>query len=326
MNRRNSVNITRIACALALAATSTLGHAQTWPTQNVRIIVPFAPGGSSDFIARLIAKPLGDGLGQTVVVENKAGAAGNTGATFTAQATDNHTVMLSDLGSLAISALIVKDLAYKLSDLQGVSMLGYSPHLLAVNPKIGANSVKELAELSKSKPINVASSGSGSPNHLGMVEIALATGMKWQHIPYKGGAQALADVVGGNADVVLNGMLATMPQVQGGRLKAIGVSHRARVGALPQLATIAEQGVAGYESGTYQGITAPAGMPKAFVARLNAELKKVMASPDVKQKMLDAGAEPMATDADEVTRFLGKEKDRWDSVIKRAGADIEGTK
>ncbi len=315
-----------VLSALAAALASPLAFAQTpWPSQPLKIIVPFAPGGSSDFIARLIAKPLSDALKVSVIVENKAGNAGNVGAAFVAQATDQHTVMLSDVGSIAISALVVKDLAYKLSDLKGVAMLGYSPHLLAVHPSVSANSIKELVEMSKKKRINVASAGSGSPNHLGVVEIALATGMQWQHVPYKGGAQALADTIGGNTDILLNGMLATMPHVQGGKLKAIAVSKKTRVSGLPNVPTVAEQGVAGFESGTYQGITVAAGFPKEHVAKLNAELLRIMNSPDIKKRMEDAGAEVLTSTPEEISEFLGKEKTRWETVIQRAGANIEGT-
>jgi tripartite-type tricarboxylate transporter receptor subunit TctC len=314
---------TVLACTLL---TMQSASAQAWPSQNLRIIIPYAAGGTSDFIARLISKPLGDALGVSVVVENRAGAAGNLGATATAQATDGHTVMLSDMGSLAIAPLITKDLAYKLSDLRGVGMLGYSPHILAINPAIPANNLKELVEYSKKKPVNVASAGSGSPNHLGVVEIAVATGMKWQHVPYKGGAQAMTDTMGGTTDALLNGMLATLPHIQSGKLKAIAVSKRHRLAGLPQVGTVAEQGVADFESGTYQGVVAPASMPAANVAKLNAALAKVMQLPDVRSRMNEAGAEVTMSSADDVTTFLGKERNRWDSVIKKAGANIEGTR
>jgi tripartite-type tricarboxylate transporter receptor subunit TctC len=300
--------------------------AQTWPTQAVKIVVPFAPGGSSDFIARLISKPLGDALGVTVLVENRAGNAGNLGAGLVAQATDGHTVLLSDVGSLAIGPLITKDLPFKLTDLKGVAMLGYSPHVLAVFPGIAANNLKELVAISKTKRLNVASAGSGSPNHLGMVEIALATGMQWQHVPYKGGAQAMTDTMGGTTDVVLNGMLATLPHVQSGKLKALGISKRTRVAGLPQVATVLEQGVADFESGTYQGVTVSSTMPAGNVAKLNAALIKVMQMPEIRTRMQDAGAEVTTSSPEEITAFLGREKIRWEGVIKRAGAEIEGTK
>ncbi len=316
-------------CAVATAFSATgaiaLGQA-SWPSQPLKIVVPFAPGGSSDMIARVISKPLSEALKVSVVVENRAGNAGNVGAAYVAQSTDQHTILLSDLGSLAISAILVKDLAYKLTDLQGVAMLGYSPHLLAAHPNVAASNLKELVELSQKKPINVASAGSGSPNHLGVVEIALATGMKWQHVPYKGGAQAMADTVAGTTDLVLNGMLATLPHVNGNRLKALGVSKRTRVSALPNVGTIAEQGVANFESGTYQGVTVAATMPKTAVAKLNAELLRVMQLPEVKSRLNEAGLEVIPSTADEITDFLNKEKTRWDDVIKRAGANLEGTK
>jgi tripartite-type tricarboxylate transporter receptor subunit TctC len=314
-----------LGCSAAMALPfSAIG--QTWPTQALKIVVPFAPGGSSDFIARLISKPLGDSLGVTVLVENRAGNAGNLGAGLVAQATDGHTVLLSDVGSLAIGPLITKDLPFKLSDLKGVAMLGYSPHILAVFPGIAANNLKELVAISKTKRLNVASAGSGSPNHLGMVEIALATGMQWQHVPYKGGAQAMTDTMGGTTDVVLNGMLATLPHVQSGKLKALGISKRTRVAGLPQVATVLEQGVSDFESGTYQGITVSSAMPAANVAKLNAALIKVMQIPEIRTRMQDAGAEVTTSSPEEISAFLGREKTRWEGVIKRAGTDIEGTK
>jgi tripartite-type tricarboxylate transporter receptor subunit TctC len=304
----------------------TQGQTQAWPSQALRIVVPFAPGGSSDFIARLISRPLGEALGVSVLVENRAGNSGNLGAAAVAQAIDGHTVLLTDVGTLAIAPLVSKDLSYKLSDLKGVTMLGYSPHLLAIHPAVPANNLKELVEYSKRKHLNIASAGSGSVNHLGVVEIALATGMKWQHVPYKGGAQAMTDTMGGTTEAVLNGMLATLPHVQSGKLKAIAVSKRNRVAGLPQLATVAEQGVSDFESGTYQGVTAPASMPAANVARLNAALAKVMQLPEIRNRMLDAGAEVTTGTSEELNTFLGKEAKRWESVIKRAGAELEGSK
>jgi tripartite-type tricarboxylate transporter receptor subunit TctC len=315
-----------VLTAVTLAKDVKAQATQTWPNQPLKIVVPFAPGGSSDFIARLISRPLGEALGVAVVVENRAGNAGNLGAGLVAQASDQHTVLLSDVGSLAIGPLIVKDLPFKLADLKGVAMLGYSPHLLVINPQIPVTTLRELVDYSKKKRLNVASAGSGSPNHLGVVEIALATGMQWQHVPYKGGAQAMTDTMGGTTDVVLNGMLATLPHVQSGKLKAVAVSKRTRVAALAQVPTVAEQGVADFESGTYQGVTTAATMPAANVMKLNAALLKVMQMPEIRTRMNDAGAEVTTSTPEEISSFLGKEKTRWEAVIKRAGTDIEGTK
>lgn len=318
---------TTLLAALAFFAAAPLAQAQQgWPNRPLKIVVPFAPGGTSDFIARLIAGPLGTELGQQVIVENKPGNAGNLGAGLVAVATDNHTVMLSDISSLAISPLITNDLPFKLKDLQGVTMLGYSPHLLAVHPGVKAGTIAELVAQSKDKPINVASAGSGSPNHLGVVEIATKLGMRWTHVPYKGGAQALTDTISGTADAILNGQVATAPHVASGKLKLIGVSSPRRVAAYPNVATIAEQGVTGYESGTYQGITAPAAMPKDAVARLGAALKKVMAMPDIAKRMSEAGADVVTDSPEALTAFIASEEARWSGIIKAAGQNIEGTK
>ena len=316
-----------LIAAVAMAALSAGASAQqAWPTKPLKIIVPFAPGGTSDFIARLITNPLGEALGQSVIVENKPGNAGNLGAGLMAVSTDNHTVMLSDIGSLAISPLITNDLPFKLTDIKGVTMLGYSPHLLAVHPSITANTLPELVALSKTKPLNLASAGSGSPNHLGVVEIALKTGMRWQHVPYKGGAQALTDTISGTTDMILNGMIATNPHVTSGKLKLIGISSAKRMAMLPNAPTIAEQGVAGFESGTYQGITAPASLPPEAAAKLGAALTKVMAMPEITKRMNEAGAEVTTSTPEALTAFLIKEAARWDGVIKTAGTNIEGTK
>jgi len=317
---------TFLMAGAATALTSAFNvHAQAaWPNRPLRIIIPFAAGGSSDFIARLISNPLAEALGVNVIVDNRPGNAGNLGAALTAQANDQHTVMLSDSGSLAISPLITPNLNFKLADLTGVSMMGYSPHILAANPNLPANNLRELVELSKKKPINVASAGSGSPNHLGMVEIALATGMKWQHVPYKGGAQAIADTAAGNTDVVLNGMLATLPLVQAGKLKALAVSKRTRVPLQPNLPTVAEQGVANFESGTYQGVIAPSTQPKAQLEKLNAALIRVIRTPELRARMLEAGAEVSTSTPAGLNEFITQEAARWAGVIKRAGKGIEG--
>src|SRR6187402_2228756 len=194
--------------AAIAAATLGLPAWAAWPDQPLKIIVPFPPGGTSDVIARLISKPLGDLLGANVIVENKTGANGAIGAAAVATSTDNHTMLLSDMSSLAINAVMDKALPYKPDQLRGATMLAYSPHILAATPSLPFNTVPELVAYSKTKPINAASSG--------IVEIALATGMKWTHVPFRGGAQSIADVAAGNTQIVLNGMLATLPLVQGG--------------------------------------------------------------------------------------------------------------
>ncbi len=318
---------TLLKATAAAAGTTALGApavAAAWPNRPLRIVIPFAPGGTSDTIARLISKPLGDALGVPVVIENRTGANGAIAATATATATDEHTMMLTDMSSLAISPLVTKELPYKPADLKGVTMLAYSPHLLVAHPSVQANTITELVALSKTRAMNLSSAGSGSANHLGVVDIALSTGLKWQHVPFRGGAQALADTAAGNTQICLNGMLATMPLVQAGRLKVIGVSKATRTALLPNVATIAEQGVKGFETGTYQGVVVPASLPKATTERLAALLIQIIRSPEIRSRLVEAGAEVMTSTPQETSDFLVRDNKRWASVIQRAGKELEG--
>ena len=311
----------------AAGSASVLGFpslAAAWPSRPLRIIVPFPPGGSSDFIARLISKPLGDALNATVVVENKTGANGSIGAAATAQAEDEHTLLLSDMSALAISPLVTKDMPYKPEQLKGATMLAYSPHLLVAHPSVAASNISELVALSKQRALNVASSGTGSANHLGVVDIALATGLKWVHVPFRGGSQALGDTAAGNTQLCLNGMLATMPLVTAGRLKLIGVSKATRMALLAQAPTIAEQGVKGFESGTYQGVAVPTSLPAPLAEKLAAAMIAVIRMPDIRARLVGAGAEVMTTSPRETSDFLARESKRWAGVIQRAGQQLEG--
>lgn len=316
-----------IQCAVAttLATSSLIGRAATWPRQPLKIVVPFPAGGTSDVIARLISKPLGDALGVAVVVENRTGAAGNVGAGAVANATDGHTLLLSDLGSMAISPLISKDLPFRPEQLKGVTMLAYSPHILAVHPSVPVNNVAELVAYSKKNKINAASSGSGTPNHLGIVDIALTTGMHWQHVPYRGGAQAINDTMAGTTQMLLNGMVATYPLVQAGKLKIIGVSKKTRMAIIGQVPTLAEQGVTNFESGTYQGVMVASSMPAAEIEQLSAALIQVIRLPEIRARLVELGAEVMTSSPAQTTQFVVQDRQRWASVIQRAGKAIEGS-
>lgn len=313
--------------AVTAAAGTVAGRAfaaDKWPTRPIRLVVPYPAGGSSDIIARLISKQLGEALGQPVVVDNKPGANGNVGAALVAQANDNHTVLLCDVGALAISPSVYTKLTFDpAKDLKGVTMLAYSPHMLVVHPSVQANTLKDLVEMSKRGQMNFAVTAIGSAPHLAGVAVEQATGAKWQYVPYKGGAQAIADTVGGTAQILMNGMLATLPHVQSGKLKAIAISKRTRMPLVGQLPTIAEQGVANFESGTWQGVMAPANMPEAMVTRLNAELIRVIRSPEVRSQLVGQGAEVATMTPAETQRFFNTEKVRWASVVKQAGIKLE---
>ena len=308
------------ACCLAPAAL-----AQTWPSKPVHIIVPYPPGGSSDIIARAISKPLSEALKQPVVVENKPGANGNTGTDFVAKsAPDGYTMVLCDVGALAITASVYSKLPFDPSkDLRGVTMLAYSPHLLVVHPSVPANNLAELVALSQKQPLNFAVTAIGSAPHLAGVAVEKATGARWTYIPYKGGSQAIGDTVAGQTQVLMNGMLATQPFVDSGKLKVIGVSKARRVPLLPNVPTIAEQGVKGFESGTWQGVLVPAGTPKAVVDKLNAELIAIIRSPEVRERLVSQGAEVVTMTPAEFTQFFDHERRNWAKVVAQGGVKID---
>ena len=322
LNRRHVI---RASAATSLACVGISVRAQPWPSQALKIIVPFPPGGTSDVIARVMQNPLAELLKTTVIVENRTGANGMVGAGAVAAATDAHTVLLSDMSAVATASLVNKDLPFKPADLQGLTMLAYSPHMLVATPSLPFNNLKEMVEFSQKTKPNVASSGHGSANHLGMAEIAQDTGMKWQHVPYRGGAQSIADTAAGVTHVVLNGMLATLPLVTAGRLKVIGISKRTRMALVAHMPTIAEQGLPQFESGTYQGIAASSSMPKAVAQKLSAALIAVIRSPDVRARLVAAGAEVMTSSPAELNAFLLTDRQRWTRVIERAGKALEGT-
>ena len=309
----------RAGGALAVTAAAwPLARAQGWPRQALRIIVPYTPGGSSDQIARLLSQPLSAALGQPVVVENRPGANGNLGADQVAKASDDHTLLLCDVGALAISPSVYLKLAFDPSrDLTGVTMLAYSPHLLVVHPSVPANTLGELVAYSKKNPLNMAVTAIGSPPHLAAAEIAKATSAQWEYVPYKGGAQAISDTIGGQAQVLVNGMLATLPHVQSGKLKLLAVSKKTRMPLIANVPTVSESGAPGFESGTWQGVLMPARTPAAVVERLNAELVRIIRSPELRARLTAQGAEVVTQSPAEFTRFFEAERKRWQPVVAR---------
>jgi tripartite-type tricarboxylate transporter receptor subunit TctC len=324
MNAKRSTLVRLLTAAGLLCAAALPAAAQNWPSKPIRIVVPYPPGGSSDIIARAISQPLSDALKQTVVVENKPGANGNTGTDFVAKSNDGHTILLCDVGALAITASVYSKLPFDPSkDLKGVSMLAYSPHLLVVHPSVPANNLKELVALSKKDKLNFAVTAIGSAPHLAGVAVEKATQASWTYIPYKGGAQAIGDTVAGQTQVMMNGMLATLPHVQSGKLKVLGVSKSTRVPLLAQVPTIAEQGVKGFESGTWQGVLVPAGTPAPVVAKLNAELTRIIRSPEVRERLVSQGAEVYTMTPTEFSSFFEKERKNWASVVAQGGVKPE---
>jgi len=295
------------------------------PSKPIRIVVPYTPGGSSDIIARAISDPLSKALGQTVIVENKPGANGNTGTDSVAKApADGLTLLLCDVGALAITPSVYSKLPFDPSkDLVGVTMLAYSPHMLVVHPSVPASNLKELVALSAKGNLNFAVTALGSAPHLAGIAVEKATNAKWVYVPYKGGSQAIGDTVAGQTQVLMNGMLATLPFVQSGKLKVIGVSKATRVPLLPDVPTIAEQGVPGFESGTWQGLLVPAGTPPAVLARLSTELTRIIRSPDVRARLSAQGAEVYTMSPSEFSTFFERERKRWSMVVAQGGVKLD---
>jgi tripartite-type tricarboxylate transporter receptor subunit TctC len=314
-----------LLATLALGLAPVVALAQAWPGKTIKIVVPYTPGGSSDIIARAIAQPLGEALKTTVIVENKPGANGNTGTDVVAKSpADGNTLLLCDVGALAITPSVYSKLPFDpAKDLRGVTMLAYSPHLLVVHPSVPASNLKQLVALSQTTNLDFAVTAIGSAPHLAGVAVEKATGARWQYIPYKGGSQAIGDTVAGQTQVLMNGMLATLPFVQSGKLKVLGVSKATRVPLLPDVPTIAEQGVAGFESGTWQGLLVPAATPKDVVARLSAELTRIIRSPEIRSRLTAQGAEVYTMTPAEFAVFFEREQKRWATVVASGGVKIE---
>ncbi len=302
-------------------------QAQTYPTKPIRLIVPYAAGGTSDILARQLGPKLSDTWGQPVVVENKTGANGNVGADFVAKsAPDGYTLLLTDLGGLVISASVYPQLPFNPSkDFTPVAMVSYSPHVLAVHPSVPVNNVKELIQHARANPgkLNFAVSGIGGAPQLAGIEFAQRTGVQWTYIPYKGGSDAVAAVAAGQADVLFNGMLATWPTVQGGRLRALAISSAQRVPSAADTPTVAEQGLPGFETGSFQGVVGPLGMPRETVAKLNAELNRILAPADMKERFAKQGTEIRTGTPEGLGTWLRSEQARWAKVVKDSGAKFE---
>jgi tripartite-type tricarboxylate transporter receptor subunit TctC len=313
--------------ALAASLFLSLAHAQPYPSKPIRIIVPYAAGGTSDILARQIGPKLTETWGQPVIVENKPGANGNVGADFVAKsAPDGYTLLLTDLGGLVISASVYPKLPFNpAQDFTPVVMVSYSPHVLAVNPAVQVKDVKELIAMAKAHPgkLNFAVSGIGGAPHLAGIEFAQRMGLDWIYIPYKGGADAITGTIGGQAHVLFNGMLATWPHVTGGRLKALAISSAQRVPAAPDMPTVAEQGLPGFETGSYQGVVGPLGIPRDSVAKLNAELAKVLNAAEMKERFAKQGTEVRTGTPESLAQWMKSEQAKWAKVVKESGARFD---
>lgn len=322
-SRRHLLAAAGAALCLAVPA---FAQAQAYPTKPVKLVVPYPPGGPTDIVARLVAQKLSDAMGQQFIVDNRAGAGGNPGAELVARSpADGYTLVVATTAH-AINPSLFKNLGYSLSkDFAPVSQLTSGPLVIVANPSLPANNVAELIALAKAKPgeLNFASSGNGQSTHLSAELFASMAGVKMKHIPYKGSAPALTDTMGGQTHLMFDTMLSAMPHVKGGKLKALAVTSAARSPVAPDVPTVAESGLPGYEAIAWNGLLAPAGTPPEVLARLSAELKKVLATPEVKDKFEAQGFAASWNSPEDFGRFMTAEVDKWAKVVKVSGAKVD---
>ncbi|MDB5857495.1 MAG: tctC [Ramlibacter sp.] len=309
---------------LAVALPLSTAHAQAWPSKPIRIVVTFPPGGAPDTLARVLAEKWG-ALGQPVTVDNKPGAGGNIGADLVAKAPgDGYTLVLGTVGTHAINASLYEKMPYNnIRDFTPISFLASTPNLLVVNKEVPANNVKDLVELAKKNTLFFGSSGSGTSIHLSGELFNTLAGVKMQHVPYKGRAEAIPDLLGGRIQMIFDNMPSALPLVQEGKLKAIAVTSAQRSPAAPYIPTIAESGLPGFEATSWFALLGSPGIPRDVQMRINAETLKVMAMPDVKEKLGRLGLEPNPGTPEALASLIQAETAKWARVVKESGAKIE---
>ena len=315
-----------LGAAFALLAAGVAG-AQSWPAKPIRWIVPFAPGGTTDILARTISDKLTIALGKPVIVENNPGAGGGVGAVQTAKAApDGYTIMGGTISTHAINASLYTSLPYDpVKDFVAITLIARVPNMLVVNNDIPAKNVAELIKLMKANPgkWNFASAGNGTSQHLSGELFKGMAGVEMQHIPYKGSPPALTDVMGGQVSMTFDNITTAWPLAKGGKLKALAVTTSKRSPVAPDVPTLAESGLPGYEVGSWQGVFAPAGTPPDIVKRLNTEIVKIINMPDVQKKMIELGAEPVGNSSEEFGAFVKTEVVKWGDVVKKSGAKVD---
>ena len=311
---------------LAFGIAASAACAQGYPSKPVKLIVPYPPGGPTDIVARVVAQKLSEQTGQQFIVDNRGGAGGNIGAEAVARApADGYTLVVATTAH-AINRSLFKNLSYDIKkDFVAVSQLTAGPLVIVANPSLPARDVKELIALAKSKPgeLAFASSGPGQSTHLAAELFDTMAGIKMTHVPYKGSAPALTDVMGGQVALFFDTMLSAMPHVRAGKLKALAVTSATRSPAAPDIPTVAESGLPGYEAIAWNGILAPAGTPKEVVAKLNAELKKALELPEIKERFAAQGFAAAWSPPDKYAAFLDAEVDKWAKVVQVSGATVD---
>ncbi|HKE38922.1 MAG TPA: tripartite tricarboxylate transporter substrate binding protein [Casimicrobiaceae bacterium] len=317
----------RWATSLLLVCLASASGAQGYPNHAIRLVVPFPAGGTTDILARAVAQKLTEAVGQSVVVDNRPGAGGNIGADVVAKsAPDGYTLLMGTVGTHAINPSLYAKMPYDhVKDFVPVVLVAGVPNVLVVNPSLPVNSVADLIKLAKSKPgsINFASSGNGTSIHLSGELFKTMAGVDMTHVPYKGSAPALTDLIGGQVQVMFDNLPSSLPYIKAGKLRAIAVTSLKRAPALPDVPTISESGLPGFEASSWFGVLAPAGTPPAVVTRLNSEVNKWLQTPEAKEQLLAQGAQAAGDTPEQFAAFIRSETEKWAKVVKASGAKID---
>ena len=318
--------MTRLFASL-LCVVPLLAAAQAYPIKPIHLVVPFPPGGPTDIVGRLVAQKLSDALGQPVVVENRPGAGGTVGSAAVAKASpDGYTLLYGSTSTLAIAPSLYPKAGYDpMKDFAPISLVSRGPIILAVNANVPAKSLREFIALAKSQPgkINYGSAGSGTPPHLAAELFKSVAGVDLLHVPYKGGAPAISDLAGGQVQVIFEGLPSLLPHIKSGKVRALAITGQKRDAALPDVPTMAEAGLAGYDANFWSGLVAPAGTPRDAIERLNGVLVKALASTEVREALARQGLEAAGTSPAEFAKFIAAEIEKWGRVVKASGAKVD---
>jgi tripartite-type tricarboxylate transporter receptor subunit TctC len=308
----------------ALSAEKDPGNpGQGYPNRPIRLIAPFVPGGPTDIVARLVGQKLGENLGQTVVVDNRGGAGGAVGMEIAAKsAPDGYTLVLGSSGNLVVNPALNPNLPYDvLKDFQPITQTTAGPQIMVVHPSVPAKSVQEFIALAKARPgqFNYASGGTGTTTHLAAELFKMSAGISIEHVPYKGTGQALTDLIGGRVQMMMSSMLPAIPHVRAGRLRGLAVTSARRAAVLPEMPTMAESGLPGFETTSWHGMLVPAKTPKPITMRLHAEMVKTLNQPDVKERFASQGMDTVGSTPEQFAAYMRSETKKWAKVIKQLG-------
>jgi tripartite-type tricarboxylate transporter receptor subunit TctC len=318
--------LVRLLAAALMAALTLPAFAQDWPTKPVRIIVPFPPGQGADIIGRLLGERLSPALGQQFIVDNKPGAGSMVGTALAAKAPpDGYTLFIGGTSAMVINPHLYQKIEYRLADFAPITNVALLPMVICVNPELPAHSIPDLVKLAKQKPgeLTYGSSGNGSTHHLAQALFTAAAGVDIRHVPYKGSTASMTDLIAGRISMLADTLPAVMPHVRSGKARAIGITSRARSPFFPELPTVAEQGYPGFEATAWAGLFAPAGTPEPILQRLNVEVAKLLAQPDVQKRFQDLSMPTIGDTRAQFDAFLKAEFVRWEKAVKISGAKLD---